>query len=194
MLLPPPWPLPTRNRYNEWVMCLKGTDGDEDKCKPVRQMAMSICPEDWVSAKAIQRSKHSLRPGTALVWLPLTSHGVLATLAKRICGCAHGGRSTVVALWSSPSQAPPHVDLLPRLPPRSTPAGTRSARRASSRASSSAARTPIRHSARAAACARIAREGRAPVRASSKRGLSWEHLGELLRLWAPNLARACLAF
>eukprot|EP00617_Octactis_speculum_P014659 CAMPEP_0185744314 /NCGR_PEP_ID=MMETSP1174-20130828/2335_1 /TAXON_ID=35687 /ORGANISM="Dictyocha speculum, Strain CCMP1381" /LENGTH=88 /DNA_ID=CAMNT_0028417595 /DNA_START=35 /DNA_END=301 /DNA_ORIENTATION=- len=35
------------NRYNEWVMCLKGTAGDADACKGVRQMALSICPEDW---------------------------------------------------------------------------------------------------------------------------------------------------
>ncbi|KAJ1451570.1 cytochrome c oxidase, subunit VIb [Pelagophyceae sp. CCMP2097] len=35
------------NRYNEWVMCLKKTDGDEDACKVMRQFAMSICPDDW---------------------------------------------------------------------------------------------------------------------------------------------------
>eukprot|EP00614_Pseudopedinella_elastica_P014285 CAMPEP_0172583780 /NCGR_PEP_ID=MMETSP1068-20121228/3327_1 /TAXON_ID=35684 /ORGANISM="Pseudopedinella elastica, Strain CCMP716" /LENGTH=82 /DNA_ID=CAMNT_0013377687 /DNA_START=110 /DNA_END=358 /DNA_ORIENTATION=- len=35
------------NRYNEWVMCLKGTSGDEDACKGVRQMMFSICPEEW---------------------------------------------------------------------------------------------------------------------------------------------------
>mmetsp|Transcript_15177 Transcript_15177/g.26824 ORF Transcript_15177/g.26824 Transcript_15177/m.26824 type:complete len:86 (+) Transcript_15177:28-285(+) len=35
------------NRYNEWVLCLKGTDGDEDACKGVRQMAASICPVEW---------------------------------------------------------------------------------------------------------------------------------------------------
>jgi len=38
---------PPRNRYNEWVLCLKGTDGDEDACKGVRQMASSICPVEW---------------------------------------------------------------------------------------------------------------------------------------------------
>lgn len=35
------------NRYNEWVLCLKKTDGDEDACKPMRQFALSICPDDW---------------------------------------------------------------------------------------------------------------------------------------------------
>eukprot|EP00616_Rhizochromulina_sp_CCMP1243_P005086 CAMPEP_0118973820 /NCGR_PEP_ID=MMETSP1173-20130426/10926_1 /TAXON_ID=1034831 /ORGANISM="Rhizochromulina marina cf, Strain CCMP1243" /LENGTH=85 /DNA_ID=CAMNT_0006923515 /DNA_START=44 /DNA_END=301 /DNA_ORIENTATION=- len=36
------------NRYNEWVMCLKGTQGDEDACKGVRQLAVSLCPCEWV--------------------------------------------------------------------------------------------------------------------------------------------------
>ncbi|KAH8058747.1 hypothetical protein JL722_5980 [Aureococcus anophagefferens] len=35
------------DRYNEWVLCLKKTDGDEDACKPMRQFALSICPDDW---------------------------------------------------------------------------------------------------------------------------------------------------
>ena len=34
-----------RNRYNEWVMCLKKTDSDEDACKPMRQFAViSLAP------------------------------------------------------------------------------------------------------------------------------------------------------
>ena len=37
----------TRAGYNEWVLCLKKTDGDEDACKPMRQFALSICPDDW---------------------------------------------------------------------------------------------------------------------------------------------------
>ncbi|KAH8081047.1 hypothetical protein JL720_8943 [Aureococcus anophagefferens] len=36
-----------RAGYNEWVLCLKKTDGDEDACKPMRQFALSICPDDW---------------------------------------------------------------------------------------------------------------------------------------------------
>ncbi|KAH8084942.1 hypothetical protein JL720_7650 [Aureococcus anophagefferens] len=36
-----------RTGYNEWVLCLKKTDGDEDACKPMRQFALSICPDDW---------------------------------------------------------------------------------------------------------------------------------------------------
>lgn len=35
------------NRYNEWVMCLKSTKGDEEGCKQMRQMALSICPYTW---------------------------------------------------------------------------------------------------------------------------------------------------
>ena len=35
------------NRYNEYVMCLKKTESDEDACKPMRQLALSICPDDW---------------------------------------------------------------------------------------------------------------------------------------------------
>lgn len=38
-----------RNRYNEFVMCLKKTDGDDEACKPMHQLAVSICPDDWVS-------------------------------------------------------------------------------------------------------------------------------------------------
>ena len=34
------------NRYNEWVLCLKNT-GDEDGCKNMRQLAVSICPSIW---------------------------------------------------------------------------------------------------------------------------------------------------
>ena len=39
-----------RNKYNEWVMCLKGTGGEAENCTGVRQMADSICPANWVSA------------------------------------------------------------------------------------------------------------------------------------------------
>jgi hypothetical protein len=48
-----------RNRYNEWIMCLKGTSGDEDACKGVRQMAHSICPDEWVSLWDEQREENS---------------------------------------------------------------------------------------------------------------------------------------
>ena len=34
-------------RYNEYVMCLRTTEGDEDKCKHMKQLAFSICPDDW---------------------------------------------------------------------------------------------------------------------------------------------------
>jgi cytochrome c oxidase subunit 6b len=35
------------NRYNEWLLCLKNTKGDEEGCKNMRQFAVSICPTIW---------------------------------------------------------------------------------------------------------------------------------------------------
>mmetsp|Transcript_74716 Transcript_74716/g.112609 ORF Transcript_74716/g.112609 Transcript_74716/m.112609 type:complete len:102 (+) Transcript_74716:188-493(+) len=35
------------NRYNEWIVCLKQTAGDNDKCQGYRQFALSVCPNDW---------------------------------------------------------------------------------------------------------------------------------------------------
>jgi len=43
-----------RNRYNEWVMCLKKTDGDVPACNPMRQLALSICPDAWVRTSVFQ--------------------------------------------------------------------------------------------------------------------------------------------
>ncbi len=37
------------NRFNEYVLCLKTTESDADKCKPLRQLAHSICPDDWIN-------------------------------------------------------------------------------------------------------------------------------------------------
>ena len=38
------------NRYNEWIMCLKTCTGNkEKKCKLLRQLAHSICPDDWMN-------------------------------------------------------------------------------------------------------------------------------------------------
>lgn len=37
------------NRYNEWLLCMKQTGGDDDKCQTFRQWSVSICPDDWVS-------------------------------------------------------------------------------------------------------------------------------------------------
>ena len=34
-------------KYNQWALCVKKS-GDEDACKPMRQIAHSICPDDWV--------------------------------------------------------------------------------------------------------------------------------------------------
>ena len=35
------------NRYNEWLLCLKNTKGDDEGCKNMRQLAISICPTIW---------------------------------------------------------------------------------------------------------------------------------------------------
>ena len=35
------------NRYNEWIVCTQNTSSDE-KCKPLRQYADSICPGIWL--------------------------------------------------------------------------------------------------------------------------------------------------
>jgi len=35
------------NRYNEWLLCLKQTQGDEAGCKSMRQLADNICPSLW---------------------------------------------------------------------------------------------------------------------------------------------------
>lgn len=36
--------------YNEWALCVKENDGDNDSsaCAKKRQMSVSICPEEWV--------------------------------------------------------------------------------------------------------------------------------------------------
>ena len=35
------------NRYNEWLVCLKGSSNDEDGCKSMRNLALKICPAIW---------------------------------------------------------------------------------------------------------------------------------------------------
>lgn len=37
-----------RTRYNEYVLCLKNNDGEEDSCKKYFQLASSLCPSSWV--------------------------------------------------------------------------------------------------------------------------------------------------
>ncbi|POM65867.1 Cytochrome c oxidase subunit VIb, partial [Phytophthora palmivora] len=34
-------------RYNEYVLCLKSNDGDEDACHKYFQYAASLCPSSW---------------------------------------------------------------------------------------------------------------------------------------------------
>ena len=38
-----------RQRYNEYVLCVKKNHGDEITCQVARQHAKSICPDEWVS-------------------------------------------------------------------------------------------------------------------------------------------------
>eukprot|EP00968_Pinguiococcus_pyrenoidosus_P022597 scaffold3307_cov265-Pinguiococcus_pyrenoidosus.AAC.23 len=35
-------------RYNEWVLCLKETEGDEEACFQRQKYAWSICPNHWL--------------------------------------------------------------------------------------------------------------------------------------------------
>ena len=44
-----------RHKYNEYVLCLKKTTGDEDECKQARQFAHSICPDIDIEAWDEQR-------------------------------------------------------------------------------------------------------------------------------------------
>jgi len=36
-------------KYNEYVLCVKKSSGDEEKCFPARKLAHSICLDEWVS-------------------------------------------------------------------------------------------------------------------------------------------------
>ncbi|GMI49541.1 hypothetical protein ScalyP_jg8861 [Parmales sp. scaly parma] len=33
-------------RFNQYVLCVKKT-GSEDECASMRQLAISVCPDDW---------------------------------------------------------------------------------------------------------------------------------------------------
>mmetsp|Transcript_22218 Transcript_22218/g.31921 ORF Transcript_22218/g.31921 Transcript_22218/m.31921 type:complete len:88 (+) Transcript_22218:46-309(+) len=44
-------------KYNEYVLCLKKSSGDEDHCKTAKQLALSICPDEWVQTWQEQREK-----------------------------------------------------------------------------------------------------------------------------------------
>jgi len=47
------------NRYNEWLVCVNQARGDDDKCKPLRQMSDSICPGFWTEQWDEQREEGS---------------------------------------------------------------------------------------------------------------------------------------
>lgn len=44
-----------RQKYNEYVLCVKKNAGDEDACLKEKQFAFSICPEDDLTAWKEQR-------------------------------------------------------------------------------------------------------------------------------------------
>eukprot|EP00924_Labyrinthula_sp_SR-Ha-C_P004663 maker-scaffold_1-snap-gene-7.39-mRNA-1 protein AED:0.40 eAED:0.40 QI:140/1/1/1/0.5/0.33/3/78/78 len=44
-------------RYNEWILCLKKTEGDEDACKESRFFAEDICPNEWIEDWDEQREE-----------------------------------------------------------------------------------------------------------------------------------------
>mmetsp|Transcript_22180 Transcript_22180/g.25249 ORF Transcript_22180/g.25249 Transcript_22180/m.25249 type:complete len:116 (-) Transcript_22180:205-552(-) len=50
------------NRYNEWLVCLKQTSSDEDACKPLRYMAINVCPGIWTE-KWDEEREEGLFPG-----------------------------------------------------------------------------------------------------------------------------------
>lgn len=37
-----------RQKYNEFVLCVKKEKGDESACSGARQLAHSICLDDWM--------------------------------------------------------------------------------------------------------------------------------------------------
>jgi hypothetical protein len=69
--LPLTWSV-CRQKYNEFVLCLKKNDGDEDTCKPARALALSICPEEWVSKPTVESSypKNQQRDQLTLFYYP----------------------------------------------------------------------------------------------------------------------------
>ncbi|CAH0476901.1 unnamed protein product [Peronospora belbahrii] len=44
-------------RYNEFVLCLKSNDGDEDACHKYLQYAASVCPSSWMDRWNEQREE-----------------------------------------------------------------------------------------------------------------------------------------
>lgn len=42
-------------KYNEYLICLKKNDDDEDACLKARQYALSVCPSEWVENWSDQR-------------------------------------------------------------------------------------------------------------------------------------------
>ena len=53
-----------RGRYNEWILCLKKTENDEDGCKFMRQYALSLCPDTWIEKWDEEREEGTF-PGMA---------------------------------------------------------------------------------------------------------------------------------
>ncbi len=45
-----------RQKYNEFVVCVKENHGDNDACVGARRLALNICPTGWVSTWDEQRT------------------------------------------------------------------------------------------------------------------------------------------
>ena len=59
--------------YNEWVMCLKETGNDEQKCMKMRQIAVSTCPYIWYEKWDEERDEGTF-PGIQMQDKPKGGH------------------------------------------------------------------------------------------------------------------------
>ena len=69
----------SRQKYNEFVLCLKKNEGEEDACLKQKQLAFSICPDDWVGYLANNDIAFDISPFIRLLSLilPLLSFHVM---------------------------------------------------------------------------------------------------------------------
>ena len=71
----------SRQKYNEFVLCLKKNEGEEDACLKQKQLAFSICPDDWVGYLANNDIAFDISPFIRLLSLilPLLSCHVMSS-------------------------------------------------------------------------------------------------------------------
>ena len=62
-------------KYNEYVVCLLKTDDDEATCKKARQLALSICPNDWTTKWDEERANGNFAGVTAADLKPAAKKG-----------------------------------------------------------------------------------------------------------------------